>query len=570
MSKEHIKKDDTVKAPKENKSPEAEAEAPAKKTRDRKKTARTLRTVKAVSIVVAIVIILGGAGVGVGGYLVTNSDKNLPNVFVGDVLVGRMTPEETLAALQERDWDKTVNGTMEVKLPVDIRFGVDRIKSGIVLNAENAAAAAYRYGHDGGWFGNFLTFVGSVFSPEDVTRGDKMIDTDYLMKLIDMACVRFDSKTGDSGPDVDLENATITFFKGAGQLQIDKTALCDQIIEGLKNESSEVEYVLSDKGITAPDFQKLLDEMLAEPADAYYERETGEIVDEVVGISFDAAEAENLWNAAGPAEKVVIPVNVIEPEVTKTFLEEILFRDQLGAQTTYYWGSTSNRINNIQLVADKLNGLILMPGDVFSYNEFVGQRTEEAGFKAAGAYNNGQVVQEIGGGICQVSSTLYCAAMLSQLETVERTCHDFPVTYLDPGLDATVSWPGPDFKFRNCRDYPVKIVSYCEPSKSALTIEIWGSNLDGTYVELHYGSWGIYDETYPEVQIGYGARSYRHIFDRDGNLIDVIDERFSHYDFHPEDIQWPEPTETPEGEIEGDLPEPDPEPEPETDPIITD
>jgi vancomycin resistance protein YoaR len=115
-------------------------------------------------------------------------------------------------------------------------------------------------------------------------------------------------------------------------------------------------------------------------------------------------------------------------------------------------------VNNIALAAKKIDGVILNPGEEFSYNGTVGQRTESAGFKKAGAYANGKVVQELGGGICQVSSTLYCAVLYANLEITDRTCHYFPVDYLPSGLDATVSWKSPDFKFKNNRDYPIKLV----------------------------------------------------------------------------------------------------------------
>lgn len=100
-----------------------------------------------------------------------------------------------------------------------------------------------------------------------------------------------------------------------------------------------------------------------------------------------------------------------------------------------------------------IDGLVIAPGEQFSYNDALGERTAERGYKAAGAYSNGQVVQEIGGGICQVSSSLYYAALLANLQIDVRVCHYFPVAYLPPGLDATVSWGGPEFKFTNNRDW---------------------------------------------------------------------------------------------------------------------
>ena len=110
----------------------------------------------------------------------------------------------------------------------------------------------------------------------------------------------------------------------------------------------------------------------------------------------------------------------------------MLFRDELATVVTYLYGSTQNRIDNVALAAQSINGIVLAPGQQFDYNEALGERTTERGYKAAGAYSGGQVVQEVGGGICQVSSMVYYAALLSNLQIDTRTCHYFPVSYVNP------------------------------------------------------------------------------------------------------------------------------------------
>ena len=161
------------------------------------------------------------------------------------------------------------------------------------------------------------------------------------------------------------------------------------------------------------------------------------------------------------------------------------------------------RVGNIQKAATLLNGAKVEPGEEFNFNAFIGPRTEEGGWPLAPGIVSGERYEDqAGGGICQVSSTIYCAAMLAQMTTVERTCHMFVVTYLPYGLDATVSWPGPDYKFRNDRDYPVKIVAYCNDADKSITIEIWGTDVDGTQVTLRHTSTPVYDETYTDTLIG--------------------------------------------------------------------
>ncbi len=522
-------------------------------------------------VVVSVLLAAIAVGLILWADSVTASDTNLPGIYVGSTNVGGLTEKETLELLKGQQWDKSVSGTMTVQLPAEQSFRIDYIRSGAVLTAESAAAAAYRYGHGSNKFDNLKTYISSLMTPVDITEGDKSLNRDYIMALVTRALERFDKHIGNGSYTVDEAASEMVYIKGAGQIKLDAEDVYAKAVEGLKALESSVSYALPAQNVTAPDFNALHTELMREPHDAYYDKETGEIVPDVKGFAFDVSEAESLWNAAGLLEEVRIPVKIDMPEMTAEQLVASLFRDKLGSQTTLYTYSSDARINNIKLCAAKLNGLVLNPGEEFSFNGTIGQRTTEAGFKAAAAYNDGQVVQEVGGGICQVSSTIYCAAMLAQMTTVERTCHMFVVTYLPYGLDATVSWPGPDYKFRNDRDYPVKIVAYCNDADKSITIEIWGTDVDGSYVELTSGYGYRYDSTYPDVVIGYSAVSYRNIYDKDGNLIDRVFEASSSYDLHEDEIKWPEPSESPTPSDTGTI-EPSTEPsaptEPSPDPTI--
>ena len=550
--------------PAETDAQSAKPPRPRKPKKSHKGLIITLVVVSVLLAAIAVVLILWADSV-------TASDTNLPGIYVGSTNVGGLTEKETLELLKGQQWDKSVSGTITVQLPAEQSFRIDYIRSGAVLTAESAAAAAYRYGHGSNKFDNLKTYISSLMTPVDITEGDKSLNRDYIMALVTRALERFDKHIGDGSYTVDEAASEMVYIKGAGQIKLDAEDVYAKAVEGLKALESSVSYALPAQDVTAPDFNALHTELMREPHDAYYDKETGEIVPDVKGFAFDVSEAESLWNAAGLLEEVRIPVKIDMPEMTAEQLVASLFRDKLGSQTTLYTYSSDARINNIKLCAAKLNGLVLNPGEEFSFNGTIGQRTTEAGFKAAAAYNDGQVVQEVGGGICQVSSTIYCAAMLAQMTTVERTCHMFVVTYLPYGLDATVSWPGPDYKFRNDRDYPVKIVAYCNDADKSITIEIWGTDVDGSYVELTSGYGYRYDSTYPDVVIGYSAVSYRNIYDKDGNLIDRVFEASSSYDLHEDEIKWPEPSESPTPSDTGTI-EPSTEPsaptEPSPDPTI--
>ena len=161
-------------------------------------------------------------------------------------------------------------------------------------------------------------------------------------------------------------------------------------------------------------------------------------------------------------------------------------------------------------------------------------------------------MQEVGGGICQVSSTLYYCAMVSNLKINTRTCHYFPVAYIEPGMDATVSWGGPEFKFTNNRDYPIEIKAYVQ--NGSVTVEIWGTDVDGSYVKMSYTSEGL------------RATTYRTVYDKDGKQISHTLEANSTYHSHD---TAPKPTPTP-STAPKPTPTPTPQPQPTPYPSVYD
>ena len=227
-------------------------------------------------------------------------------------------------------------------------------------------------------------------------------------------------------------------------------------------------------------------------------------------------------------------------EAAQQAMENGNYQYDIASYTTNYSTSAANtdRNYNMQLACDAINGTILLPGEEFSYNDAlfaVGNPYED--YRYAGAYSNGQVVSEVGGGICQVSSTLYYCTLYANLEIVERYCHYFGVNYLPAGLDATVSWPNPDFKFKNDRDYPIKIEAYVQNGQ--VTVKIWGTDVDGSYVELRSTKLVVYDSVYVNTAIGYGVSAYRTVYDAEGNFLYEVEEPYGIYYRHDEDIQWP-------------------------------
>ena len=297
--------------------------------------------------------------------------------------------------------------------------------------------------------------------------------------------------------------------------------------------------VLPAKTLTA---REIHDQLHGEMKNASYDAATGAIIPEQAGADFDLNTVQSALDSAEPGQILTLDAAIEEPEVTAKELKAVLFRDVLGETRTHVSGS-AGRIGNVKLSAKTISGVVLNSGETFSYNQTVGQRTEARGYKPAPAYVKGETVDEVGGGICQTSSTLYLACLLSNLEITERYAHRYVPAYISPGMDATVSWGGPDYKFTNNTLYPIKIVtSY---SGGYLTVKILGTNTDGTYVKMTNEKLSTtnYEVVYEDDDTlapgteqvkttpytGSKWKTYRNIYDANGKLISSNFEASSDY-----------------------------------------
>lgn len=159
--------------------------------------------------------------------------------------------------------------------------------------------------------------------------------------------------------------------------------------------------------------------------------------------------------------------------------KKILYTDLISEYETKFNEQNINRSANIKLAVNKINGTIILPGEIFSYNSVVGNRTEEAGFKLAPMYKEGKIVDGFGGGVCQLSSTVYNACLYANLEIIERKKHQFMPAYIEVGRDATVADGYIDFRFKNTRKNPIKIV--CSAKNGILKCQIYGKKEENEY-----------------------------------------------------------------------------------------
>ena len=417
-------------------SAEPEYRAPKAKKKKRKKGGSA-----ALWLILVLLLAIVGGGV-FAGYEITQSSANLPNVYVGSIAVGKLDAAQTKAALTNQGWETRVSTPLKVTTLGGQSFEVDPVRAGAVLSVDDAVSAAHAYGHGVNIIDNLITYIKALVGAVDINAESQNISNEYIDSCINEGISAVNEYMGTEEYTVDAKAAEMTMKKGWGQIEFDKAAFREAIIAALENGETELSYTTLAKELSAPDFDAIHKELEHDPVDAYYSDDGKfEVTDEIVGCKFDVSQAEKLWNDAEPGDEVKIPLDIVWPEVTGDELRGRLYRDLLGTMTTKFPNSGENRRSNLELATSKIDGMIMYPGDEFSYNEVVGQRTEEAGFLPAPAYVDGDVKDEIGGGACQVSSTLYAATLFSFLETVERECHYFPVNYMQMGTDATVTIP---------------------------------------------------------------------------------------------------------------------------------
>ena len=247
------------------------------------------------------------------------------------------------------------------------------------------------------------------------------------------------------------------------------------IIDCVKNlnvNGNSLEIITEEQSPKALDIDAIHSEIYKEASDAYFTQNPYAVYPSENGLDFAISVEEAKAMLQEDKEEYTIPLKTLYPNVTTNMIGQEAFPDLLSSFPTYYSTSDRDRTTNLILAANKINGTVVMPGEVFSYNQVVGERTIAAGYKEAPIYVNGEVVDGLGGGICQVTSTLYNAVVLANLEIVERSNHQFVPSYVKASRDATVVFGSIDFKFKNNRNYPIKIL--CSVNNGVVNFAIYG------------------------------------------------------------------------------------------------
>ena len=515
--------------------------APAEKSRSAGKTAGLV-----VGIVLGVLVL--GYGAACAAAQMVYGHAALPNTTVLGLDVSGMSAQEAeqlwqekgAAALESTAIDLTRDGqTVGSVTLAELGVTVKPLYISLAAGCDSASDHPLTV-VESGW-----ELLRSYLRPTDVTPqldvdGAKLTDTcETLADTLD--CTLVDGSYR-------LENGHGLYItKPRDGEKLDGGALRTLLEQRLAaRDLSPAECVYQERQAAALDVQTLHDELEGKTVSAVCDKSTGRPTQSHVGVTFDVAAVQSQLDAAAPGAEFLADAEVQFPAVTTEELETAMFRDVLGTSTTKCAGPWG-RHQNIRLAAKAINGNIYNPGEEFWYNAAVGQRTEARGFQPAAAYSGGRTITSIGGGICQVSSTLYYATLLSDLKIVLRYAHMFDPGYMPvTGCDATVSWGGPDFAFRNDTDYPIKIVTSYNDDTNELTVTIMGTRVNDNYVVMtnQFLSYSEFKVVYKEDESvspgdqvvdqyghnGYEVRTYRNVYDGDGKLLRSTVEATSDYD----------------------------------------
>lgn len=433
------------------------------------------KTLIIVSVVSFCVILLLAIFSTVFALVNINNDKIIQGISIKGIDVSGLSQEQAL---------EKITKVAEEKLSQNIDLVKDDYRTTIVptqlesnFDFESSVKSAYSIGRSGNIIKNNYDIISSYLFKTDIIPSFSY-NEDFIDNLINEIQDALPDKL--INPSYSIENDKLVITKGVNGYEVNSNLLKLKVISALsdfKTNINEIEIPVQEGIAESIDLEKIYNEIHKEPQDAYFTKDPYTVHPHVDGVDFAISMEDAKKLLEEDKETYEIPLKITSPKVTTSQIGSEAFPNLLANYSTTYSTSNVNRSTNIRLASNKINGIVLMPGQTFSYNSTVGRRTPEAGFKPAAVYLGGEVTTDYGGGICQVSSTLYNSVLLSNLQIVERYNHGFNPGYVPAGRDATVSWGGPDFKFKNNRKFPIKIV--CSGGGGTINVKIYGVKEDG-------------------------------------------------------------------------------------------
>ena len=483
-NKKQSEKKKEVKQEANKKDPKQEQEKNPKKETENKKfekiekqskkvykdmTAKEYRRRKVIlPITIAILVIAIATFSTIFAIINMGSQKINSGISIAEIEVSGLTIEESYQskkekeiAIQYQDYETTINPSL-----IEVNYQI-----------EKAVEEAFLIGRKDNLFINNYQILKTLIQKKDI-EVEMTLNEDIAKQTIEDIGVNLPGVIIESSHAIEEDELIIT--KGKEGIIIDTEKLLEQLKQNLQNRESKEDYLaipVKQKEPEPIDIDKIHEEVYTEAKDAYYTKDPFTIYPEVEGIDFDVEAAKEQLKEE--KEEYIIKLTITKPKITIDKIGPEAFPDEVGTFTTRYDVTDVDRSANLVLACQKINGKVILAGETFSYNKALGPRTAAAGYRNGKIYSGGEVVDGIGGGICQISSTLYNTVLTANLEIVERRNHQFVTSYVPAGRDATVVYGMTDFKFKNTRKYPVRIVATAK--NGIATVSMYGIKEENEY-----------------------------------------------------------------------------------------
>ena len=404
-----------------------------------------------------------------------NNDKIIKGISIEGIDMSGLTKEEAKSKLEEI-YNKKKETEIKIKHK-EYESTISPILLEVNYDIDKAIEEADKIGKSENIFINNYNILFALISNKNI-EVEMTLNEDIAKQNIEDMNVNIPDGVIESSYSVDDDELTIT--KGKSGVKINSEEFLKQIkekLQDIKTTDITIEIPVVNTNPEQINIEKIHEEICKEPQDAYFTKEPFAVYPEVNGINFDLEEAKKILEEE--KEAYIIKLTITKPKITLDKIGPEAFPEKLATFSTRYDVSDKDRTTNLELASEKINGTVVLSGDVFSYNKTVGARTAGAGYKNAKIYESGKVVDGLGGGICQISSTLYNAVLLANLEIVERRNHQFTTSYIEAGRDATVVYGSTDFKFKNTRKYPIRLVATAK--NGIATVSVYGIKEETEY-----------------------------------------------------------------------------------------
>lgn len=406
----------------------------------------------------------------------TGNEKIIKGIYIAEIDVSNLTQEEAKKMIEEIYSQKEENEINLIYGEFEETMTYKTLE--VEYQIDEAVKNAYEVGRKGNLFKDNYNIIKSFFKGIQIEL-NVVFDQEMFEQIVQNINNNIEGAVIQPSYYIKDDEDKLIITTGKEGLQVRKEELYQKIYKIVKEqaEPDEIQIPLETVKPNEIDIERIHEEIYKEVKDAYYTKEPFTIYPEVKGIDFDVENAKNIL--IEEKEEYEVPLIITKPSKTTREIGTEAFPDLLSTFSTKYQASNVNRTTNLRLAANKINGTVLLPGEEFSYNKTVGERTKAAGFKEAAIFNAGKVENGLGGGICQISSTLYDAIIIANLQATVRRNHQFVTSYVKAGADATVVWGSQDFKFKNTRKYPVRITATVQGGIA--TVQVWGVKEETEY-----------------------------------------------------------------------------------------